>query len=141
MNEEQINERMNQILEGYSVLPQMEKCEPPILELLNEKGDIKVTIYGFTQAGRKKIAEKTIHFTDNLEWITDLFSYPDYIGRQSKDIVLEGLKYAYFDQDGYLILYRDDPYFGSTEKYKIKEKHRDEIILKLKEKLGKKLKI
>lgn len=136
MNDE-IQERINQILDEYAQLPQIENCEPPELEVINEKGDIKVTIFGYTHDGRKKIAEKIIASTDSLEWIADTFNYPDYIGRQSKDIATEGLKMAHFDRDGNLIIVRDD----STEKFKIKEKHREEIVSNLKAKLGKKLKV
>lgn len=135
---EQIQERIDQILSEYAQLTEMGECEPPELEVMNEKGDIKVTIFGYTHDGRKKIAERLIKSTDSLEWISDTFAYPDYIGRQSKDIAPEAVRDAYFDQLGNLMVDHND---GSVEKFKIKERHREEITTKLKDKLGKKLKV
>jgi hypothetical protein len=140
MEEELINSRIRQMIEEYSQLVQSEFCEPPLFEVLNEGGDIRMTIWRFSDNGDKVSAEKTFAFTDDLSVISDIFQYPDYIGRQSKDIDFKGVKEAYLDEFGDLIIYRNDYNFGSTEKFKIKEKHREEIINNLKNLLKDKLK-
>jgi hypothetical protein len=135
---EQIQNRIQAIIDEYSQLPQSEFCEPPMFEVLNEEGDIKMTLAGVTSFGTRKTAEKVILATDDLSTISDTFRYPEYIGRQSKDIASDAVKIAYFDHYGYLIV---EYIGGGTERFKIKEKHREEIIEKLKNNLGKKLKV
>jgi len=138
MDEEAIKERMDAIISELANLPQTEYCEVPTLEVINDKGDIKLTLVGTTTLGRRKTAEKVIAFTDDLSTLCDTFVYPDYIGRQSKDIASESVRTAFFDHYGNLMVFHND---GSAEKFKIKERHREEITANLKENLGKKLKI
>jgi hypothetical protein len=139
---EQIQLRIQAIIDEYSQLPQSEFCEPPVFEVLNEEGDIKMTLAGTTSVNNKKKIEKLILSTDDLSTISDIFTYPEYIGRLSKEINADAVRVAYLDHDGYLIVeYKDERNFGSTERFKIKEKHREEIIAKLKNNLGKKLKV
>lgn len=138
MEKELVNSRIQQMIEEYSQLTQSKFCEPPSFEVLNEEGDIKMTVWGFTTDGRKLSAEKIFNSTDDLSIISDLFVYPDYIGRLSKDISSDSVKIAYFDEYGNLIVQHTD---RSTEKFKIKERHREEIVNNLRNLLKDKLKI
>jgi len=138
MNEEIINNRIQLMIDEFSQLPEMVNCNPPTFEVLNDKGDIKVTVFGITHDGRKKSAEKVFAFNDPLDSICDLFSYPEWIGRLSKDIASNSVRIAYFDEYGNLMVQHLD---GSMEKFKIKEKHKEEIVNNLRNLLGDKLKI
>jgi Flp pilus assembly CpaF family ATPase len=138
MEEELIKQRMDAIISELADLPQTEFCEVPMLEVINDKGDIKLTLAGTTTLGIRKTAERVIAFNDPLDAICDIFTYPDYIGRLSKDIAVESVKDAFINEYGHLMVTHKD---GSMESFKIKENHRDEIISKLKDHLGDKLKI
>lgn len=135
-----INNRIQQMIEEYSQLAQSRFCDPPSFEVLNDEGDIKMTIWGFTKDGRKLSAEKIFALTDDISNISDLFVYPDYIDKSSKDIYYKGVRTSYFDTDGNLIVEHADKSGGGTERFKIREKHRDETISKLKDLLKDKLK-
>jgi hypothetical protein len=142
MEEAIIHERINDIIAEYSQLKELENCDVEFLSL-NDKGDIKVTIIGRDTGignvsdSRREIAERTIRFTEPLDFISDTIFYPGVFGTHSKDIALEALRIAYFDIYGYLILEHTD---GSMEKFTVKEKNVDAVKEILKVKLGKKFK-
>jgi len=135
MTEEIMSERVNQIMDEYSQLPQMSDYDLT-LEAIGDSGDVKATL--------KKDSitfEKTIAFSDDLKWISDTFHYPGTIYLQSKDIALDGLKMAYLDEFGALITERGGKDYPKTiERFKINPAQREEIKEKLKERFGKKLK-
>ena len=141
MEESIIHERINDIIMEYSQLKEMENCDIEFLSL-NDKGDIKVTIVGRDNGmgnvseSRREIAERTIRFTEPLDFITDTITYPQVFGLHSKDIALDDLKMAYFDVYGYLILDRD----GGMEKFTVKDKNVEAVKEVLRVKLGKKFK-
>jgi len=135
MNTE-IQNRIDAIIAEYAQLPEMENCELSLEA--KDNGDVDVILTGLTKSGRKNIAERTIGAKEDLSFIADTIRYPDYIGRQSKDIFAKSVKMAYFDIDGYLVVDRKD---GTTERTKIKEKHREEITKKLLSVLDGKLKL
>ena len=142
MEESIIHERINDIIMEYSQLKEMENCDIEFLSL-NDKGDIKVTIIGRDNGvgnvseSRREIAERTIRFTEPLDFITDTITYPQVFGLHSKDIALDALKIAYFDIYGYLILDHVD---GSMEKFTVKDKNVEAVKEVLRVKLGKKFK-
>jgi len=135
MTEEIMNERVNQIMDEYSQLPQMKNYDLT-LEAIGYSGDVKTTLK------RGDITfEKIIAFSDDLKWISDTFYYPSTIYLQSKDIALDGLKMAYFDEFGALVTEREGRDHPRTiERFKINPAQREEIKEKLKERFGNKLK-
>jgi len=137
VTETEIQNRLDAIIERYAQLPEMGKCDPVTLEVLNEKGDIKVTISGITHNNISMSAERTILFNESLDFISDTFGYPHIFGRQSKDISQTALRKAYFDYDGFLIVEHTD---GSMERFIVKEKNREHIEQRLRVSLGKKFK-
>jgi hypothetical protein len=128
--EELIMNRIQEITEQYSELPQLEKYDLT-LEAIGENGDVKVTLK------KKGITfERLIKHSESLEWISDTFFYPDTFSHHSKDISLNRLKMAYFDIYGRLIVERDN----TVEMFKVQDKHRERVMGILKEKMGNKFK-
>ena len=141
MTEQEINNRISEILDAFAEVLTDEIDTVTIDAVMKDDkptGDVNVYLSGVTSYGVKKTAERTIGLTDNLEWISDLFHYPEYFGRQSKEIASESVKMAYFDVLGNLVVNHSD---DSVEKFKIKDKHKEEIFVKLKNNLGNKLKL
>lgn len=130
MTENEMETRINQINEEFALLPQMEDYDLT-LEAIGEEGDVKVTL----RKGQITF-EKTFGITDDLDTICDTFGYPETISPRSKDIALNGLEMACFNESNDLVVIRK----GTTEKFKVREHHREEVIAILREKLGKKFK-
>lgn len=131
MNEETMQERIGEITDAYAVLPQMEYSDLT-LEAIGSNGDVRVTISLDGIRGHKNTIEKTIKFKDSLDFITDTFGYPNTFTPRSRDIALDGLKTAYFDVFGYLIVERED----SQEVFKVKDSHRVDIEAILRDRIG-----
>jgi len=131
-----MEKRIEQINEEFAQLSQMEGCEMT-LETIGDKGDVKVTIIGKPdKPHRRNIVEKIFALHESLESISDIFGYPDTFTPRSKDIALKGLRMAYFDELGNLMVERD----GGTDKFKVKDSQKLEVTMILREKLGSKFK-
>jgi len=131
-----MNNRLEEINEEFAQLPQIEWCDMT-LEVVGDNGDVKVTLIGNPEViGRRTIIEKTFALHEPLESVRDTFGYPDTFTPRSRDISLKGLRMAYFDIYGSLIVERDD----ATEKFRVKDSHREEVSEILKRKLGNKFK-
>jgi len=124
--------RMDEIISEYAQLPEMEHVDL-ILQEEGSQGDVLVLLSGMTQGGSKRTAERVIGFKEDLGWIADTFDYPNTFTPRSKDIALKGLKRAYFNSHGYLVLERDD----TREEFKVKDTQKEEVISILRHKLGK----
>lgn len=133
MTEMEIQQRMTTIINEYSQLKQFDHCDLT-LEAMDNQGNVKVTIVSVNRPQDK--AERIIAPTESLEFITDTFCYPNTYSVRSKDIALTGLKIAYFDHWGDLIVERDD----TTEKFKVKPINKQAVIDKLTKRLGDKFK-
>lgn len=129
--EEFIMNRIKEIMEEYSTLPQLDKYDLS-LEAIGEKGDVIVTL----KKGNT-VFERTIKHDDPLDFISDTFVYPEYITPNSKDISLKGLKMAYFNEFNKLVVERDD----TVEVFKVQDRHRERVKEMLKEKMGDKFKL
>ena len=141
MTEQEINNRISEILDAYAEVLTDEIDTVTVDAVMKDDkptGDVNVYLSGVTTYGVRKSAERVIGVSDDLHWISDLFHYPEYFGRQSKEIASESVKMAYFDIFGNLVINHSD---GSVEKFKIRDEHRKEIVLKLKDNLGNKLKL
>ena len=135
MTEMEILARIDEINLEYTQLSQLKDYDLT-LEAIGDKGDVKVTL----RKGEISF-EKTIAPTDSLEWICDTFSYPEIFSLASKDIALDGLKMAYFDSFGRLVVERQAKgYPSATEIFKIKDHQRDKIKELLREQFGSKFK-
>jgi len=131
MTEIEIMDRMTEILEEYSTLPQIEKFDLT-LEAIGSDGTIKVLLSGKKQ----DTAERIITPQEPLYFICDTFNYPNTFTPRSRMFAKMGLKEVYFDRDGCLIVVHDD----STEKFKVTPAQRDEVTEILKDNLGNKMK-
>ena len=79
-----------------------------------------------------------IGYNDPLDHISDCLGYNNVITpRFANSLAVDGLKLAYFDAFGHLVLEHDD---GSREEYKCEKKIREEITSILRERLGDKFK-
>jgi hypothetical protein len=125
--EDYTSKRICEIMDEYSQLKQLDYYDLT-LEGIGDSGDVKVTLkkQGIT-------FEKTIKPDDSLDFVSDTFFYPDTITPNSKDISLNGLKRAYFNEFGRLITERDD----STESFKVQSRHKGRVVENLRNKLGK----
>ncbi len=128
--EEHIMNRIKEIMEEYSTLPQLDRYDLS-LEAIGDKGDVNVTL----KKGNT-VFERTIKHDEPLDWISDTFEYPEYITPNSKDISLHGLKMAYFNEFGRLVVERTD----TVEVFKVQDRHKERVKDILKEKLGNKFK-
>jgi hypothetical protein len=128
--EDFIMNRIQEISDEYSQLEQLGVYDLT-MEAVGEKGDVNVTLkkQGVT-------FERTIKHNEPLDFISDTFFYPDTYSPHSKDISLKGLKMAYFNEFGRLIVERDD----TIEAFKVQDRHKDKVIEILKEKMGNKFK-
>lgn len=122
--------RIKEIMEEYSALPQLDRYDLS-LEAIGDKGDVKVLL----KKGDTTF-ERIIAIDEDLSFIEDTFYYPEYITPNSKDISLKGLKMAYFNEIGRLVVERTD----TTEVFKVQDRHRERVKDILKEKLGNKFK-
>jgi len=134
MEEETVMERIDEILQEYAQLPQMVNYNLS-LEAVGDKGDVKVSLAGKSKGGDALI-ERVIAHNEPLDFITDTFYYPNTFTPRSRLMSLKGLRMAYFDIDGNLIVEHD----LSTELFKVNSKQKEEVTLLLKEKLGDKFK-
>lgn len=125
--EDYTSKRICEIMDEYSQLKQLDYYDLT-LEGIGDSGDVKVTLkkQGIT-------FEKTIKPNDSLDFVSDTFYYPDTITPNSKDISLNGLKMAYFNEFGRLVVMRDD----SEEVFKVQDRHRERVADNLRNKLGK----
>lgn len=130
-----INNRMTAIINEISQLREMDDVDMT-LEAVEPPGAVKLTLVGVTSAGRRKTAERVIMPDESLDFLTDTFFYPNTITPNSKDIASKGVKMAYFDNYGDLIVERAE----GTDKFMVKDKHRPEVVKKLKANLGNKFK-
>lgn len=128
--EEYIMNRINQIMDEYAQLKNLADYDLT-LEAVGNSGDVNVTL-------KKGLVtfERTIGLKEDLSFISDTFSYSDTFHPRSKDIALNTLKIAYFNELGKLVVEHDD----STEVFKVKDAQREEVKSILKEKLGNKFK-
>lgn len=122
-----IESRIAQINEEYSQLSQLEDWDLT-LEAVGEDGNVRATL-----RRNETTFEKTFGITDDLQAISETFNYSDTMTPRSKDIALNGLKSAYFDEFGNLITERKD----TKERFRIKDSQKEEMKVILKEKLGK----
>jgi hypothetical protein len=135
MTEMEILARIDEINHEYSQLPQLKDYDLT-LEAIGEDGDVKATLRngGIT-------FEKTFGITDDLETIVATFGYSEYLTPLSCDLALNGLKMAYFNEYGSLVVERhgkDCP--RTVEIFKIKEHQRERVWELLAERLGNRLK-
>jgi hypothetical protein len=128
--EEFIMNRIQEISDEYAQLKELDKYDLT-LEAIGEHGDVKVTL-------KKQGAtfERTIKHNEPLGFISDTFFYPDTYSHNSKDISLNRLRVAYFNEFGKLVVERDD----STEVFRVQDRHREKVTEILKEKMGNKFK-
>lgn len=128
--EEYIMNRINQIMDEYAQLKNLTDYDLT-LEAIGNSGDVNITL-------KKGLItfERTIGYKEPLDFIADTFTYPDTFHPRSKDIALDTLKIAYFNELGRLVVEHDD----STEIFKVKDAQREEVKSILKEKLGNKFK-
>jgi hypothetical protein len=127
---------MDKIIEVVAELNLPEQYEPPILEAVGDKGDIKLTLKGINSTGRYNTATKIIDHKESLDSLRDVISYPATITPNSHPIEVDGVKMAYFDNSGYLVVEHED----STEQFKVQAKHRGKVFDMLKKSLGNKFK-
>ena len=122
--------RIQEISDEYAQLKELDRYDLT-LEAIGDKGDVKVTL-------KKQGAtfERTIKHDESLDFISDTFYYPDTFSHHSKDISLNRLRMAYFNEFGELIVERED----STEVFKVQDRHREKVTEILKEKMGNKFK-
>ena len=117
----EILNRMQQITEEYSSLPQMDKIDLT-LDAVGDDATIKVTLLGAKNSNRQ-MAERTISPQEPLDFITDTFNYPNTITPRSKLFSTTGLKEIHFDPYGYLVVTRDD----CTEVFKVNPAQKEEV--------------
>jgi hypothetical protein len=129
--EEHIMNRMQEILDRYAELPQMDRYDLT-MEAVGDKGDVSVLL----KKGGITI-ERTIGVNDDLGFIPDTFGYSDTLTPRSRDFATESVKMAYFSIHGDLMVEHTD---GTVEKFKVKPAQRDTVVEKLKLNLGDKLK-
>jgi len=130
----EIKERMLDILSEYAQIIQDIEHEVT-LEHVGEGGDIKVLLSKATNYGNRT-AERVIGYDEPLDFISETFHYPNTFTPRSKDMSLEGLVMAYFNDFGELIVERKD----TLESFKVKSEQMDEVAEILRVKLGKKFK-
>lgn len=128
--EEFVMNRIQEISDEYAQLKELDKYDLT-LEAVGEHGDVKVTL-------KKQGAtfERTIKHDESLDFISDSFNYPDTYSHHSKDISLNRLRMAYFNEFGKLVVERDD----TTEVFRVQDRHREKVTEILKEKMGSKFK-
>jgi hypothetical protein len=136
MDELIMQERIEDIIAEYSQLPQLSDFDLAVTEV-GDKGDVYVCL----SKGEHKI-EKTFALTDSLEHVSETFKYSDTLTPRNCNLSLNGLKMAYFDELGYLVVEREPnkDSFGTTERFKVASKHKEAVVEVLKVKLGNKLK-
>ena len=127
-----INQRMQEIMEAYSVLREFDMYDLE-MESVGNKGEVKVRL-----TKPKVTFERIISPTESLDWIPDTFNYPNTITPRSRDIAPEFVKMAYFGQYGDLMVEHLD---GSIEEFRVNHKQLDAVVDKLSLSLGKKLKV
>jgi len=125
--DEFIMNRIKEIMDEYSQLQELDKYDLS-LEAVDDKGDVMATL----KKG-KTTFERLIHHDEPLDFISDTFEYPEYITPNSKDISLKGLKMAYFNEFGRLVVERTD----TVEVFKVQDRHKERVTEILRNKLGK----
>ena len=133
----EIKERMQDIINEYAQI--VHDIGDISLEHVGEDGDIKVLLSKTTDKGNRT-AERVIAYDEPLDFISETFYYPNTFTPRSRDMSLEDVKMAYFNEFGDLIVVRESSYFGTTEGFKVKHEQKDEVAEILKVKLGKKFK-
>jgi len=128
MEENVMQERINEIMQEYSQLPQLADYDLS-LEEIGDEGDVKAVL---TQG--EITFEKTFGFSESLEAIPYTFNYPDKITPRTCNLSLNGLKTASFNEFGHLVVVRKD----STEIFKTNSDQRNSLAIALKERLGNK---
>ena len=128
----EIQARIDEISEEYAQLPQIGEFDITF-DAIDDSGAIQVTLL-CVQSHKSKI-ERLILPEEPLGFISDTLNYHDTLHARSKDIVLDGMKYVYFDGFGRLVLERGD---STVEVFKVKEAYREELSEKLKEQFGNK---
>jgi len=137
VTEEQIRQRMDEILEELSQHEEFNDCFPT-LEALGDKGDIRITLVGRPKMkGRRKLAEKVLAFSEPLTSLQDTFNYPNVYGPRSKDFNAESIRAAYINLWGDLMIEHTD---GTVEEFRVKSENLEAVKEKLRTNLGKKLK-
>jgi hypothetical protein len=130
MNEILKQQRIEEIINELAQLQQTAKYDVT-LESTGDDGDVKIILTNGVIT-----MEKTIGFKDDISFISETFSYPDIFTPSSRDFHAHSIKTAYFDNYGDLIVEHKD----STEMFKVKKAHREEVKAILRENLGKKFK-
>lgn len=137
VTEEQIRQRMDEILDELSQHEEFNDCYPT-LEALGDKGDIRITLVGRPMMkGRRKLAEKVLAFNEPLTILQDTFNYPNVYGPRSKDFNAASVKATYFGPYGDLMVEHTD---GTVEEFRVKHENLELVKEKLRANLGKKLK-
>lgn len=136
MDESVMQERMIDIITEFSQLPQLDEFDLSVTEV-GDKGDVHVCL----TRGEHKV-EKIFALTDSLEHVSETFKYADNLTPRNCDMSLNGLKMAYFDELGYLVVERErgNDAFGATERFKVASKQKEAVVEVLKTKLGNKIK-
>lgn len=132
----EIQHRMDRIIEVIAELGLPEQYEPPILEAIGERGDIRLTLKGINSTGRYNTATKIIGHKESLESLRDVITYPPTITPNSNPIASDSVKMAYFDPSGYLIVEHED----STEQFKVQSRHYGKVFENIKKTFGNKFK-
>ena len=133
----EIQERMQDIINEYAQI--VHDIGDISLEHVGEDGDVRVVLTKITDKG-KRTATRHIAYDEPLDFISETFHYPNTFTPRSRDISLEDVKMAYFNDLGDLIVERESAYFGTTEGFKVKHEQMDEVAEILRVKLGKKFK-
>lgn len=133
LTDNDMNERMLEINEELAQLPVIGNFDIS-LEAVNPKGSVKVFLLN---KNTRTSLSWVIGYSDSLEHIAHTFNTPDYITPRSANISGNGLKLAYFNDMGKLVLDHTD---GSIAEYRVKKEDREKVSLILKERLGNKFK-
>jgi hypothetical protein len=125
MEEKEMENRMSEIQSEYAQLPQLDRFDLSLES--RPDGGVSVSLDHGDNKIRRVIAPK-----EDLSFIGDTFFYPNTFTPRSKMISTDGLREAYFDKYGYLVVVHDN----STESFKVASHQKEEVSVRLKEHLG-----
>jgi len=133
-----IPERIQEILESFSTLPQMNYCDLSLESM--ENGDVLATVsYQYKSSKNvKHIGKRLIKYNDSLDFIADSFDFPPTYCLNSPPISPIGLKEIFFDLYGDLVTRRED---HTEERFRVNPKSREAIEQRLKTSFGNKFKV
>lgn len=137
MEEQLISARVQEIIDAYAILPQMNDCDLSLEPLENGDVNVEITYKYKTSKEARAVGRKLIKYKDSLDFIPDTFNFVPTVGLNSIPISPVGLKKLFFDQLGDLVTIRED---HTEEHFRINPKHREAITAKLKAAFDKKFK-